>query len=162
MEQKPKLKPPTQAQLRTFRLGYGLTQGEAASIAMVSKRTWESWESGSHGREIPISKFKSFITLLDGKEEELKNQGIIKENKSIRELVVINSYFECNIQLIDVIAKDNFIEIKDKKDTGTEFNIVSSIAVDVRGKPYVHKTKFHDLGNESSKTKLFKWQSEKI
>jgi DNA-binding XRE family transcriptional regulator len=163
MEQKPKpkLKPPTQAQLRALRLGYGLTQVEAASIAMVSKRTWESWESESNDREIPISKFNLFVMRLTYHRKELEDEGImkIKDSNSIRELVVINLYNGNDIQMLDVIANDNFLEIKEVVKEGVAFNVVSSLAVNIDGKPYVHRTKFSNIGNESSKTKLLQWQS---
>lgn len=147
----------TPDQIRSMRLGIDLTQTEAAAVAKVSPRTWAAWEGGS--RPMPHSALDFFVLRITHSSFELEAHGIPIRDE-VRRLVVFVKEDERRIQVpIDVVAQDNFLDVIVDPDD-REKRIVSSLAVNSKGKPYVHRTPVLRLLNAQSLEIANRWKEE--
>jgi len=76
-------------------------------------------------------------------------------NESITELVVIFLKTNTDIQVTDVVAKDNFVGFVAEEDTA----IVKSNAIDEHGQPYIRASRFKVIDNENAVRMLTQWSS---
>ncbi|MFZ4702276.1 MAG: helix-turn-helix domain-containing protein [Candidatus Methylumidiphilus sp.] len=125
---------------RLARQAVGLTTVEAGQLVHVSRRAWEMWESGE--RNIPIAKLELFMMKING------------EHSTERELVVILGPGQIPI---DVVANDTFLSISDPVEGEA---VIKTMAIDRRGRPYVHLTRFCIYPyNAHVMEKVGKWRS---
>lgn len=145
----------TSDQIRSLRLGMDLTQAEAAAIAKVSPRTWAAWESGS--RNMPFATLDFFVLRITHSADELEAKNI-KIRSEHRGLVVLFDEDQNGFQIpIDVVAKDNFLDITLDASDPTR-RIISSLAVKDTGKPYVHRTSVSRFLNQGGIERLMGWK----
>ncbi len=147
----------TPDQIRSMRLGMNLTQAEAAAIAKVSPRTWAAWEGGS--RHMPYSALDLFTLRITHSVLELESKGIPIKDEVRSVVTFVAEGANQDLIPVDVIAKDNFLDVKvDSEDK--EKRIVSSLAVNAKGKPYVHRTSVSRMLNVKQLETVKRWKEE--
>ena len=110
---------------------------------------------------MPYPALDLFILRITHSASELEQQGISirDEVRSLVALVDENEYKQ--LIPIDVVARDNFLDIKDDPKDNKK-RIVSSLAVDEKGKPYVHRTSVSRLLNVKQIETLMRWKEEGV
>lgn len=106
---------------------------------------------------MPFATLEFFVlrTAHSAGELEAKNIKIRSEH---RELVVLLGEDLNGYQIpIDVVAKDNFLDITTNA-TDPEKYIISSLAVKDTGKPYVHRTSVSRRLNQGGVERLMGWK----
>ncbi len=142
--------------LKTMRLGLGLTVGEAAALVQVSKRTWESWESGA--RNMPDRVLSTLELRLKYPSAQLKAEGTVTPNQNLGSSLVVLTSTATGLQVpVDVVARDNFLEIQPH---GEDAYRVSSLAVDANGRPQVHRMTIEAEANAISIGILKDWAAD--
>jgi len=120
----------------------GLSTTEAGQLVHSTKRTWENWESGAS--PIPPAKLELFIKKIT-----------FEKSDDYRQLIVIVD--ERNQIPRDVISNENFCGLVENDDGSYT---IKSLAIDrITKRPYVHKTKFQELYNETSLSIAQQWIS---
>jgi len=132
--------------VRIARQAAGVTTTEAGQLVHVTRRTFEQWESGD--RQIPAAKLELLIAKLNGQRPEGGQ---------------LLAFFGGDIDqatLIDVVAEDNFLSLKEYDD-GTA--TISSLAVERHtGRPYVHRQRFSIEPHNVRVTKIARSWVDKV
>jgi len=123
--------------LREARTAAGLTTAEAAMLMHAARRTFEMWEAGE--RNMPLAKFQLFM------------EKIARHFENALDMVVVVGDDETPI---DVVANDNFAGITILPGAMAE---ICSLAVNRRGRPYAHRTKFRIDRNQHVLDAAAKW-----
>lgn len=130
--------------IRRARQSVDMTTEEAAQLVHVTRRTFETWESGK--QKIPTAKLELFMNKLEGKRPL---------NRSL--IMVIGGDEFCPVP-IDVIAEDTFLSCDETADKTQA--IISSLAIDrISGRPCVHRTRFYIAQNKHVIKAVKKWKS---
>lgn len=124
-----------------------LTKDSAAKLACVSRRTWDSWESGQ--RNMPESAFRFFMYQVTGNPLQLKRDEPINHS----EILVFFDY-SCGITPIDSVSPEVFIEIVD---SGPDEATVTSLKTLPNGMREPVKTKFVISENKRNYERIREW-----
>jgi len=126
----------------------GLTTEQAANLVYATKRSWEYWESGERAMSPAI--WELFLMKISGSIPR-------KYADQPRSVVVILA--DDGKQFIDVVADDNFVDIKDSDDPSKV--VISSLAVEhLTGRPYIHKTSFTRSVNQHVIDAVKNWKGQ--
>ncbi|MCS2161566.1 transcriptional regulator [Scandinavium sp. H11S7] len=137
--------------VRSTRESAGLTKQDAAILIGVSKRTWDSWESGF--RNMPANAFKYFYFVVNGKPLELDGDDMASKINH-RQIVVIFEYSNNSVEAIDSVSETNFISIETNDDGKTA--VVTSLKDS--GVQSHRRTEFVINDNQSTYDKLVEWK----
>lgn len=126
----------------------GLSTEQAANLVYATKRSWEYWESGE--RSMSPAVWELFLMKISGKVPR-------KYADEPRSVVVILA--DDGQQFIDVVADDNFVDLKDSDDPSKV--VISSLAVEhLTGRAYIHKTSFTRSVNQHVIDAVKNWKGQ--
>ena len=109
---------------------------------------------------MPYASINLFVLRITHSSFELSNDYGIELKANPRGIVAFTEDDgHGNIKVVDVIARDNFLDIVVDQEN-PEARIISSLGVRASGKPYVHRTRVFYSGNVNSLKTLARWKTE--